>query len=151
VRDQFHNGSIVLDNAIGFWLHRAHQALRNEMYRAFREAGEELTPEQWAVLVRLWEQDARTQTELADTTFRDKPTMSRLIDGLERNGLVARRSDKEDGRTWRVCLTAEGRALEHKLVPVAEHLVRSALQGIPEQDLVVARRVLTQIFQNVAP
>ena len=68
MKDQFRDGGIVVDNAIGFWIHRVYQATRNEMYRAFRERGCDVTPEQWAVLIRLWERDGCSQTELSDAT-----------------------------------------------------------------------------------
>ena len=49
------------------------------MFRELRRVGEEITPEQWMVLVRLWEQDDRTQTELGQATYQDRPTMSRIL------------------------------------------------------------------------
>ena len=83
MKDQFEDGRIIVDNAIGFWIHRVYQASRNQMYRVFRAHGEDVTPEQWAVLIRLWERDGQPQTELSAATFRDAPTMSRSVDGLE--------------------------------------------------------------------
>jgi len=53
------NEKIVLDEAVGFIVFQAHQAMRQAMYRCFRERGVEITPEQWVVLVRLWERDRR--------------------------------------------------------------------------------------------
>ena len=100
VKDQFKGDGIVLDNALAFWVHRVYQVVRNETYRAFRDAGTELTPEQWVVLVRLWEHDGRTQNELCDSTFRDRPTMSRMIDTLEARGLVTREPMPSDAVLW---------------------------------------------------
>src|SRR6476661_7517020 len=58
MRDQFVGESgVVLEKALAYWIHRVYQASRNEMFRMFREHGEEITPEQWIVLVRLWEED----------------------------------------------------------------------------------------------
>ena len=79
MQDQFRDGGIVVENALGFWIHRVYQASRNEMFREFREQGEDITPEQWAVLIRLWERDERTQNELSEATFRDAPTISRIL------------------------------------------------------------------------
>src|SRR3982751_6871400 len=123
VKDQFVGGTIVVDNALGFWIHRVYQASRNEMFRAFRDKGEDVTPEQWAVLIRLWERDGRTQSDLSEATFRDRPTMSRILDGMEQRELVERRADKTDGRARLIHLTRRGRDLQKKLVPVAERLV----------------------------
>jgi MarR family transcriptional regulator, organic hydroperoxide resistance regulator len=149
MRDQFRDGAIVVDNAIGFWIHRVYQASRNEMFRAFRELGEEITPEQWAVLIRLWEVDGPTQGELSDSTFRDAPTMSRIVAGMEARGLLERRVDPADGRVRRVHLTRTGRALQKKLVPVVQGIVERMVDGVPERDLLVTRTSLQRMFANL--
>ncbi len=145
VRDQFKGGAIALDNALAFQVMRVYQSSRRAMYRAFAEHGVELTPEQWAVLVRLWERDARTQGDLATSTARDAPTMSRIIDVMARMGLVRRALDPEDGRTRIIVLTDEGRALKSKLVPVVEKLVARMEAGISERDLEITRRTLARL------
>ena len=150
MRDQFRDGEIVVDNAIGFWIHRVYQASRNEMYRVFRAHGEDVTPEQWAVLIRLWERDGVTQGELSDATFRDAPTMSRILAVMEARGLLTRRVDAADGRVRRVHLTRAGRALEKKLVPVVEDIVARMVAGIDEDALVTTRAALRGMFDNLA-
>ena len=150
MKDQFADGGIVVDNAIGFWIHRVYQASRNEMYRAFRACGEDVTPEQWAVLIRLWERDARPQGELSDATFRDAPTMSRIIDGMAARGLVERRPHPDDGRVRVVHLTRHGKALQKKLVPVAEDIVARMVAGIDDRALVATRNALRAMFENLA-
>lgn len=150
MKDQFTVHGIVVDNAIGFWIQRVYQATRTEMYRLFREeAGEEITPEQWMVLIRLWETDARTQADLCEATSRDAPTMSRIVDGMERRGLLQRKSDADDGRVRVVHLTRKGRELEKRLVPIAKKLVTRLVRGIPEDDLVTTRATLRRMFENL--
>jgi MarR family transcriptional regulator, organic hydroperoxide resistance regulator len=149
MRDQFQGDGIVLDNAIGFWVHRVYQAARNEMYRAFREHGLEITPEQWTILLALWERDGRSQSELCEATFRDAPTMSRMIDSLVRQGLVVRRNDAADARAKLVWLTDAGRAIKKKLVPAARSLVERMTAGIPEQDMQTTREALRRMFANL--
>ena len=149
MRDQFQGDGIVLDNAIGFWVHRVYQAARNEMYRAFREHGLDITPEQWTILLALWERDGRMQSELCEATFRDAPTMSRMIDSLVRQGLVVRRNDAADARAKLVWLTDAGRAIKKKLVPAARALVERMTAGIPDQDMQTTREALRRMFANL--
>lgn len=151
MKDQFKDGGIVVDNAIGFWIHRVYQASRNEMYRVFRAHGEDVTPEQWAVLIRLWERDGQPQTELSEATFRDAPTMSRIIDGLEARALLERRPHPEDGRVRVVHLTRAGKALQKKLVPLAQQIVGDMVAGIDERALVTTRNTLRAMFENLLP
>lgn len=149
MKDQFKDGAIVVDNAIGFWIHRVYQASRNEMYRVFRALGHDITPEQWAILIRLWERDGRPQSELSEATFRDAPTMSRILDVLEARELLTRNPHPEDGRARVVYLTKAGRALEKELVPVVEKIVREMVEGIDERALVTTRNTLRKMFANM--
>jgi DNA-binding MarR family transcriptional regulator len=121
------------------------------MFRAFRVVGEEVTPEQWAVLIRLWEADGPTQAELSEATFRDAPTMSRILGGMETRGLLERRLDDVDGRVRRVHLTKAGRALQKKLVPVVRRIVEQMVEGVDERDLIVTRKALRRMFANLGP
>lgn len=149
MKDQFKDGAVIVENALGFWVHRVYQASRNQMYRTFREHGEDITPEQWAVLIRLWEQDGRVQGELSEATFRDAPTMSRIVAGMEARGLLERRVDPDDGRVRRVHLTRHGRTLEKKLVPLVERIVAGMVEGIDERALVTTRKTLRKMFDNL--
>jgi DNA-binding MarR family transcriptional regulator len=146
---QFVNGKIVLDEAVGFVVFQAHQAMRQEMYRRFARLGLEMTPEQWAVLVRLWERDGRSQNDLSEVTLRDKHTISRMLDGMVERGWVERRPDPSDGRSKLVFLTRTGLALEAQLVPLAEELVGDMLRGIPAEELAVTLRTLRTMAANV--
>jgi MarR family transcriptional regulator, organic hydroperoxide resistance regulator len=150
MKDQFRDGGIVVDNALGFWIHRVYQASRNEMFREFREHGEEVTPEQWALLIRLWERDDQTQSELSEATFRDPPTISRILDGMEARGLLQRLVHPNDARARIIRLTPAARALRKKLVPVVQRLVERLVAGIPEADLLTTRATLQRLFQNLA-
>jgi DNA-binding MarR family transcriptional regulator len=149
MRDQFEGEQIVLENALPFLLHGVYQRIRSVSYRAFNEHGLEITPEQWIVLARLWQRDARTVSELSESTLRDRPTMSRILDSMEKGGLVTRTADEKDARTRIVELTKEGRALRKKLVPVAKGLVAQLEAGIPEADLLTTRRTLRRMFENL--
>jgi DNA-binding MarR family transcriptional regulator len=149
MRDQFRGDDIVLDNAIGYWVHRVYQASRNELYRAFRAHGLDITPEQWAILLSLWERDGRTQRELGEATFRDAPTMSRMIDSLERQGLVKRRNDDDDARARAVWLTDAGKKIKKQLVPAARGIVERLTAGIDEADMATTRDALRRMFANL--
>ncbi len=147
--DQFEGDRVNVDKAIGFWLNRVYQRSRTEMFRLFAEQGEDVTPEQWMVLIRLWEREGLSQAELSDLTLRDAPTMSRIVRGMEDREMVERRRSEEDGRVQLVFLTARGRALQKKLVPVARGLVERMVRGVPKADLATTRRTLERMFENL--
>ncbi len=143
------DGGIVLEEALAFWVARVYMRSRAEMYRRFKQHGVELTPEQWMVLVRLWQNEGVTQSALADRTFRDLPTMSRILTLMEKSGLIERRRDKSDGRARLVYLSDRGRSMRRTLVGEARAMVDQFLGGIPAADIAVTRRTLQRIVANL--
>jgi len=84
-----------------------------------------------------------------DATFRDAPTMSRIIDAMERQDLLERRPHPTDGRSRTVHLTRHGRALEKKLVPLVGELVAGMVKGVDDRALATTRNTLKKMFANL--
>lgn len=123
-------------------------AINRKLSRNFRKIGLEITPEQWTVLIFLWKKDGVTQQELCNATFKDKPSMTRLIDNMERQHLVFRLSDKKDRRINLIHLTQEGKRLEEQAHIVTQQTLQEALQGITAEELTIGQDVLRKIFFN---
>ena len=121
--------------------------MKRELARQFRP--HDITPEQWAVLNRLWEQDNQTQKQLAARTFKDQPTMARICRRLEEKGLVGRTPCLEDGRASRICLSDEAREVIPELIPRAVRTIEKALAGIDPADTTTAKKVLSRMFDNL--
>ena len=124
-------------------------AINRKLYRNFRLNGLEMTPEQWTVMIYLWEKDGVTQQELCNATFKDKPSMTRLIDNMERLHLVVRISDKKDRRNNLIHLTKTGKDIEPQARIVVSKTLKEALQGIEVKDLQISQDVLKKIFLNI--
>ena len=97
----------------------------------------------------LWSRDGVTQQELCNLTFKDKPSMTRLIDNLEKLGCVVRVPSKNDRRINIIMLTIKGRDLEGVTKPVVLSVIREALADLSPEDIDVACGVLTSIFNNL--
>ena len=149
MRDQFRGETIVLDNALAFVIHHLYQRIRSVSYREFNGYGVEVTPEQWMVLVRLWERGELTPSELSDSTHKDRPTTTRILQTMEAHGLIERRADPANERQRVMRLSARGKALRKQLVPVAKGLVERLERGIPERDLVCTRQTLRRMLENL--
>jgi MarR family transcriptional regulator, organic hydroperoxide resistance regulator len=149
MRGQFDGKQVRLERALPFLIHSLYQRLRSATYKAFLGHGLELTPEQWIVLVQLWQKDGQSQSALSELTLRDAPTMSRILDTMEKTGVVERVVDAQDARSRLVRLTRRGRALEDKLVPLARELVTDLEQGISEADLETTHRTLSRMLGNI--
>ncbi len=79
----------------------------------------DLTPPQFALLAFLWKQDGLSQTVLGSMAGMDRTTVSGIIDRLEKQGLVERRDDPQDRRSYLIYLTAQGRAYKQKATGAA--------------------------------
>lgn len=123
-------------------------AINRKLSRNFRLNDMEITPEQWTVLLYLWEKDGVTQQELCNATFKDKPSMTRLIDNMERQHLVIRVPDKRDRRTNKIHLTENGKKLEEKSRFIANKTLKEALHGLTLEELRISQEVLRKIFTN---
>lgn len=117
--------------------------------RSFANEGIEISTEQWSVLACLWKKDGVTQQDLCNLTLKDKPSMTRLIDKLERSNLVIRVSDSSDRRINLIQLTAEGKSMENKATALVQSIAEKALSNITDEELEMSRNVLRKIMQNL--
>jgi len=103
----------------------------------------------WSFLRILWEQDGLTQRELAECTGMTAPTTSTALNAMETLGYVRRSQKSGNKKNVYIFLTPEGRALESKLLPLAEEINEAAVQGLDTADIQAARRVLELIAANL--
>lgn len=127
----------------------ANTALARRLQKYFREAGLDLTVEQWSVLVHLWKEDGVNQQDLCNKTFRDKPSITRLLDNLEKSGMVARVASKEDRRIKYIFLTQQARSMRDKTMELANATLMEGLTGVSIEEVEVVRKVLTQVYENL--
>ena len=123
-------------------------AINRKLSNNFKHYGVNITPEQWTVLIYLWEKDGVTQQELCNATFKDKPSMTRLIDGMERLNLVVRISSKEDRRINLIHLTRTGRDIEEKSRFIANKTLKEALKGLTIEEMSISQETLRKVFAN---
>lgn len=124
-------------------------ALARRLQKHFREAGLEITVEQWSVLVHLWKEDGVNQQELCKRTFRDKPSITRLLDNLEKLKLVTRVAGKDDRRSKYIFLTEEAKALRDKTMELANNTLMEGLNGVSPDEVEVVKKVLSKVFDNL--
>ncbi|BBB90935.1 MAG TPA: MarR family transcriptional regulator [Methylomusa anaerophila] len=136
-----------LDDSLGFILNRTSTKLKNELFKCFKEYN--VTPEQWAILNRLWEQDGVTPKELSESTFKDKPNTNRILEKLQMKELIVRKPHPVDKRAYQIFLTDRGWALRERLIPKAMQLLEEATVGIEKHKVVEMKTLLNQIYDNL--
>ena len=104
----------------------------------------------WPFLRALWEEDGLTQRELSQEAGVMEPTTFAALKAMETLGYVVRRPVAGDRRKKHVFLTARGRALERRLVPLATEVNAVAIRGVARADVAATRRTLLAILDNLA-
>ncbi|GAB2890408.1 hypothetical protein GCM10027093_26790 [Paraburkholderia jirisanensis] len=115
-----------------------------------RLAAYEVSFGHWAFLRILWERDGITQKELSDEAGVMTPTTFTAVTAMEKLGYVERRQSAENKKNTYVYLTAKGKALKKKLVPLAEEVNEISVTGLKDAEIKVARKVLLTIIENMA-
>lgn len=133
---------------VGTQLDRTTRLMKAMYQRSFKEAGVDITPEQWVVLDHLYKVEAASQTDLANGTFKDAPTVSRIIDKLAQKGLAERRRFPNDRRRYQVALTKKGAEVHRLLHPRVEELRVQTWTGLTEEDYAHFLRLMEQIRDN---
>ncbi len=127
----------------------ASTAVARRLQKNFRNAGLEITIEQWSVLYHLWKEDGLSQLELGNRTFRDKASTTRLIDNLEKQELVTRVASKDDRRINLVYLTDTAKPLQQITYELANKTMNEALQNISKDEIEVVKNVLQRVYDNL--
>ena len=124
-------------------------AVARRLQKNFRNAGLEITIEQWSVLYHLWKEDGLSQLELVNRTFRDKASTTRLIDNLEKQELVTRVASKDDRRINLVYLTDTAKPLQQITYELANKTMNESLQNITKEEIEVVKNVLQRVYDNL--
>lgn len=127
----------------------ASTALGRRLQKNFKQAGIEITIEQWSVLYHLWKEDGLSQQELCKRSFRDKPSITRLVDNLEKLKMVKRVASKEDRRINLVYLSEAAKNLREDTMNLANQTLNEALKGVSKQDIDMCKEVLQQVYDNL--
>src|SRR5205814_10590157 len=124
--NQFKKGELY-----SFITGKASTALARRLQKKINARGLNLTIEQWSVLYQLWKKEGLSQQELCNATYRDKPSITRLVDNLEKLNLVKRVASDSDRRINLIYLTKQGQRLEEQTMAMAEERLNEAMRGWP--------------------
>jgi DNA-binding MarR family transcriptional regulator len=137
-----------LGNYLPYLLNRVGFALVDSFTAAaLKDHG--LSIDMWRVLAALSNNGEQRQVDLVGMTSTDASTMSRLVSRLIRRGLVTRSRSQTSNREVVVALSAKGRALVRRLIPIALGLERNASAGLSAGELAEVKRLLIRMYGNL--
>ena len=121
---------------------------RAELDRRLADLG--LSQARWLVLLHLARFDHEpTQRELAQSVAVEGPTLARLLDSLEAQGLVQRKAAPEDRRAKLITLQPSARPMIEKIEAISTQVRQELFNGIPEEDLRKCQQVHARILSNL--
>jgi DNA-binding MarR family transcriptional regulator len=144
-------------NTVGALMGKIHRAMKRFMEGQMKNF--DITPPQFEVLLTLWEQDGRALNELGKLLSRDGPTITGIIDRLEKKALVQRRRDSADRRCIRVELTPKAWGLREEMTSRLQvslgdiagnfsSIEMSQLENILQKMLVNIEQIIVPRMQN---
>ena len=140
-------GDFDPEQSFGFNLYDAARLLRRDFERRGKRHG--VTRAQWAALAFLVRQPGLRQSQLADILEVSPMAIARLVDRMEAEGLLERRSDPVDGRAWQLHLTAKARSRIEALRELGRETRETALAGISSADQEILIAALQRIRENL--
>jgi DNA-binding MarR family transcriptional regulator len=126
---------MLLSKEIAVELNLTGCKLKQFIAAKLRQMDVPLTPEQFILIDLLWNQGSMSQQQLADQMQKDKNSVTKLVDALERKGFVVREQNRQDRRSNTLVLTEKAEGLKPGAKQKGISILDEMLIGISEDEL----------------
>lgn len=130
-----------------YLFHLITSCLNQRLLERLRPHG--VTVQRWRVLMVVANMGPQSISELVRLTLIPQSALSRVVDQMERDGLVARWASKTDNRSVRVQLTDHGRSMYQELVPTAKEHAEALVENFDSEELATLHSYLGRILTNL--
>ena len=139
---------IRFDDNLGIHLFKAYFSIYKYLKKTFSDHQiENMNPTRLGILLALADKDGVIMSKLGQKLFLEKSTMTGVIDKMEADGLVERRSDRTDRRALRISLTPKAKRLNEKIFKIIDKAYQDLRGDLTPQDLATSVKVSKQIGQ----
>jgi DNA-binding MarR family transcriptional regulator len=138
-----------LDEVIYFLSERMMRRARDYSKLVFTENGFDISIDQWVILKRISEEEGISQVDLANATYKDPASVTRILDILEKKGWAERQADENSRRAYRIVLTSEGGKLVEKMLPVVLSIRAKGVETLSTEDIETTKNVLRKMYGNL--
>lgn len=130
----------------GYLLMNISKQLKYSLNQELKKRG--LTVQQWAIIQQLSHLDEATSVELTKTLDMDKPTISGIIQRLEKKGLLQKKENFMDKRSYLISLTPLGYKKHKEGQVVSDHLIEKYLAALSFEEQQTLKTLLIKINQE---
>jgi DNA-binding MarR family transcriptional regulator len=143
------NQPVSVSTSLGFNLINTSWQIKETLRKAFLLNGFDISSDQFAILLRLWEEDGFSQIELCKRTCKNKSNLTRILDSMEKRNLIFREVSKQDRRSFNIFLTDGGKALRDHLIKIALQVQSNLFNDITEDECKIMANILKKINCNI--
>lgn len=140
---------MLLSKKIAVEINIAGCKLKQYTAAMLRQHNIDLTPEQFLLIDLLWNQGPMSQLDIADQMQKDKNSITKLVDAIERKGYVVRQQNPNDRRSNTIVLTELGNSLKDDAKTKGIFILNNMLDGIPESELNSFLETLDKLCSNM--
>ena len=134
---------------LGMLIGQIHRLSTKRFVQNSHMHGLEISLDQWLVLGPVWKNDGISQKEISEYCGKDKTSVTKIIDTLEKKNLVVRVTDQLDHRVKRVVLSQKGRELFLSALPVMAQTRDELRSGISDKEIEALKSILSKIYKNL--
>lgn len=139
---------MAVEDRLIFLISKVCQKLIINLQKAFSESGVEVTPIQVMLLFFLQKNDGSSLTQISQGLMLENPTVTGLIDRLEKLGYVKRSDHPNDRRVYLVHLTEKGKKVANRALPIVKKLNKEIKKGYSKEEIENFKMVLIGAFNK---
>ncbi|WP_159090955.1 MarR family winged helix-turn-helix transcriptional regulator [Aquimarina aquimarini] len=141
-------GDYIQKNSYGVFIDRTIRKVKKDLENRFKTHNLGITVDQFVILDRLAPNDGINPMELAEITFKDSPTITRLSNNLEKKNLITRELDKNDRRKFNIYITKKGKEKLEEALPIVLENRKAGWKGLDGEDYNHLKRIMETIYNN---
>jgi len=138
----------ILNDSIGYLISMAGIRYKAQIWDCLKPY--DITPEQWVILNKLFDEDGISQRELAQRVAKNHPNTTRILDKLEQKGLITRIADPKDRRAFQIFLTSEGADIRLQVLPLLADVFQKSIKGFTDAEIRCLKELLARFSDNLS-
>jgi len=133
----------------GFYITQIKQRSDRIFEKMLLQHGIELNGGQGRILFVLWQQDGLTMTEISKQTSLAKNTLTVVIDGMVKKGIVLRKQNPNNRRETFVYLTEQAKSIQQQYETVSAQMTDLFYNGFTQQEQTEFEQYLLRILTTL--
>ncbi len=135
-----------LQDSLGFQVNMTANAMKNRFNDFLKPYS--LTSQQYVIMKSVEENPDISPTQLAEITFKDKTTITRMIDTLVKNEMLIRVPKQGDRRAYQIQWSTKGQKIMQEILPITEDVISKLRSQFSTKELAIFLNILETLKQT---